>query len=527
MARPGWLLALAIAGLAATLATACSGNGCSADSPETTGSVIVVARARDVTTLDPGKATDADSADVLSQIYETLVRYSPDGFEVQPGLAESWSKSDDLRTWTFRLRKNVRFHDGTPLDADAVVFSFRRQSRKGPDQSQFEYWNSTFAETIERVEKIDDLTVRFHLSRPFAPFLASLALFPVSVVSPSAVRELGERFAQEPVGTGPFRFVSWDRSAGRITLRRFEEYWGRKARAEKLVFRRIGDSRQRILALESGAAQIVRNVDPGALQMVRLHPDLRASVTRGNTVAYMAMNTTKPPFDDPRARRAVNYAVRTRAVVKLVFQGLAEPAIGPVPPVLSWAFNQKVRTYHRDPARARKLLKQAGYVDDPTQRPTLYVMETPRPYLARPILAARMIARDLESVGMPIRLVVLPFKRQTESIIRGDHHLALYGWVGDNGDPDNFVTTLLGPQRTFNIAFWKHEEFTRLIRLAGTARKRSARARYYKKAQEIVAEQAPWVPLAHTKMVVALRRELVGFRLGPSSILHLKNVEIR
>lgn len=489
-------------------------------------SILVVARARDSTTLDPARATDMDAADVITQIFEPLVAYSAAGFEVQPALAVDWRKSTNLKHWTFELRRNVKFHDGTPLDADAVVHSFRRQAQGGVRQAEFSYWNSTFSDIIDRVEKVDKYVVRFHLTRPYAPFLASLAMFSVSIVSKKASQTLGDRFARNPVGTGPFEFVSWDRKQGRISLRRYEGYWGQKPAFGKLVFRRITDARQRVQALQSRSVHIIRNVDPGLLQMIRLHPDLRLSVARGNTVAYLALNTAKQPFNNPYVRWAVNRAVRKSILVKLIFQGLAEPAHGPLPPVLSWAHNPRVKTYPHDPQKARLELKAAGYQDDATRRPALYVMETPRPYLPRPIMTARMLARDLEEIGMPVRIVAQPFGQHKKSITRGEHHLALYGWVGDNGDPDNFLSTLLAPRSPLNVSFWRHAGYAKLIEAARETRAQKERARYYKKAQSLVASQAPWIPLAHTKMVVALRRELQGFELGPSSILSLKGVKV-
>jgi peptide/nickel transport system substrate-binding protein len=517
--------ALIVTVLLSSLA-ACTAGSCG-DTDPSNGPTLVVVRARDSTTLDPAKATDMDAADVITQIFETLVAYSPASFDVEPALATSWHKSTDLKTWTFQLRKNVYFHDGTPFDADAVVHSFRRQAKGGVRQAEFSYWNSSFSEIIDKVERVGPYVVRFRLTQPYAPFLASLAMFPVSIVSPKATKKLGDRFARQPVGTGPYQFVSWDRRGGRITLERFDRYWGEKPGPSEVIFRKIADARQRIQALQSGAAHIIRNVDPGLLQLVRLHPDLRVSMARGNTVAYLALNTSKPPFNNPYVRWAVNRAVRKHVLVKLIFQGLAEPAKGPLPPVLGWAYNSKVRAYPYDPKRARQQLEASGYDDDPAGRPALYVMETPRPYLPRPIMAARMVARDLEKVGMPVRVVAQPFDKHKQSITRGEHHLALYGWVGDNGDPDNFLSTLLAPRSPLNVSFWRHAGYAKLIKAARETRRETERARYYKEAQALVAKQAPWVPLAHTKMVVALRREVRNFELGPASILYIKRVGLR
>ncbi|MCD6498368.1 MAG: ABC transporter substrate-binding protein [Deltaproteobacteria bacterium] len=489
--------------------------------------VLVVGRARDAITLDPARATDVDSSDVIMQIYDTLVAYAPMTFKVIPSLAVSWSKSTDLRTWTFQIRKGVLFQDGTRLDADAVVYSFLRQSRGGVHQKDFVYWNSSFASIIKDVTKVSPYSVRFVLTRPFAPFLASLAMFPVSIVSPKSARSHHDDLSQHPVGTGPFQFVSWDKTSGVITLKAFPKYWGGKPGVKRIVFRQIRNSKHRLLALESGAAHIVRDLDPTTLQLIRLHPELRVMSTMGNTVSYVALNTSRPPFNNPYARWAVNRAIRKRILVKLIYQGLAEPATGPIPPVLSWAYAKNVTKYPYEPQRARRELAAAGYHDDPAHRPTLYVMDSPRPYLPKPLLAARMIASDLKRVGMPVRIVAQSFKQHKISMKRGEHDLALYGWVGDNGDPDNFLYVLLSPRSPLNMAFWQDASYARLVEAAREAKGTRQRASYYRKAQAIATRQAPWIPLAYTKVVVAVSSRVVGFKLSPSTILHLARVKIR
>ncbi len=504
----------------------CSFDRCSKNDDKG-GSLLVVARARDSIILDPARATDVDSADTLAQMFETLVAYGENGFEIEPSLAVSWRRSTDLKIWTFDLRRDVRFHDGTKMDADSVVYSFERQSRGGVRQSEFYYWNSYFGDIIKNVKKLDRYTVQFELKRPFAPFLASIAMFPVAIVSPHSCRNLGDRFAREPVGTGPYRFENWDRTEGQIRLKRFDDYWGTPAQIETIVFRAITDSRQRVMALQSGAVHVIRNVDPWAMRMVKLHPDLRVHITRGNNVGFLGLNTRKPPFNNPAVRWAVNRAVRKDVLVKYVYQGLAEPAFGPLPPVADWAYNDDVEKYPYDEDRARRELAAAGYRDDPAQRPKLYVMNTHRPYIPQPILAAQMIARDLEVIGMPVDVVIQPFDKHRQSITGGEHNLAIYGWVGDNNDPDNFFSTLLGSTSPLNISFWRHAEFSRRVQAARETQENNSRAEYYKEAQKIVADQAPWIPLAHTKMVVALKRSVHGFNLGPSSILRLKGVRIQ
>src|SRR5262249_48514484 len=322
-------------------------------------------------------------------------------------VALSW-EVDPLGTiWTSHLRPNVKFHDGTPFDADAVVFSFDRQRNPFHPQHEadFSYWTDQYS-YIEKVEAVDPLTVRIRIERPYAPFLSSLAMFPASIVSPAAVRKWGKDFPLHPVGTGPFRLVSWS-PGDRIVVERNADYWGPRPRVGRIVFRDIPDARQRLVALEGGAVDVAYLILPEELQYVKLHPDLRLHQIAVANVAYLAMNTSRPPFDDVEVRRAINYAVNKEPIVKLVYQGLAVPAFGPLPPSL-WSYKPDVDRYPYDPARARGILaaKLAEGKLDPTRRYKLYLPSTPRSYLPDPELVARVIQRNLEDVGLTVDLLV-------------------------------------------------------------------------------------------------------------------------
>jgi len=324
--------------------------------------------------------------------------------------------------------------------------------------------------------------------------------------------------------------VSKDDRSGRILLEANTDYWGPKPGVDRLLFVYIPNPAQRLSALQSGLVHIARNLPPEMLQLVRLHPDLRLVKMPANNVMYLAMNTDRPPFHDPRVRQAVNYAVRKDRILGLVYQGLASVAVGPLPPSMTPYYTSDVKRYEYDPSRARRLLLEAGY--DSTARPKLLVMDAPRSYLPQPRLAARMIARDLEEIGMPVEVKVLPFSEQKRQMGLGYHDLGLIGWIGDNGDPDNFLYTLLGadnavPGTAFNFAFYKEYSFHKLVVSARESMDQGERVRAYHEAQKIVAHTAPWVPLAHATVGVALRREVQGFRVHPTAVLYLHQVTLR
>lgn len=488
---------------------------------------IKVACVGDPLTLDPAAASDSETMQVALQIFDQLVRHKAGSTQVEPALATRWSVSADGKVWTFRLRRGVRFHDGTVMDADSVVFSFERQRDYSHPYHYggFTYWESSFRQ-IKRVARVDRYTVRITLDRPYAPFLANLAMFPVSIVSPAAFKKLGRNFADNPVGTGPFRFVRWDKGR-RVTLAKNDHYWDSPPPVDHLVYEVIPEASRRLISLQSGTVDVAHALAPSDRLIVSLHPDLRLFRVPGNNVAYLAMNTSKPVFSSVAVRRAVNHAIDKRAIVKLAYQGLAVKAHGPIPPVM-WSYHAGARRYAYNPTRARQLLEESGY--DFSRRNSFHVMSTPRPYLPTPVLVGRMIARNLAMIGMNVEIVLRPFAAHQRATQMGEHDLCLGGWFGDTGDPDNFLYVLLDRDNArrgaaLNLAMFSDERLHDLLVKAQQRMDRKLRERYYRQAQEIVAQQAPWVPLAHTDVVVAARREVKNLAVHPSTAIFYRRVD--
>lgn len=486
---------------------------------------LIVGRGRDAINLDPARVTDAESQEVCEQVYDHLVRFrlgssGTDPVDVEPALAVRWEQSPDGKVWTFHLRQGVRFHDGTPFDADAVVFSFERQrDPKHPaHHPDFKYWENTFR-NIQSVEKVDASTVRITIDRAYAPFLANLAMAPVSIVSPAQATAPGGGLARHPVGTGPFRFVRWTPEG--LVLRANPSYWDGPPRVDTLVYRTIPDPRQRLVALEGEAIHVAYSLSPGDLPFVRLHPDLELHEAEPYNVAYIAINTERPPFTDVRIRRAVNHAINKIPIVRLLYQGLGTPAIGAVPPSM-WAYESDLKQFTYDPPRARALLAEARY--DRSLRPKLYVMREDRPYLPQPERLAEIVQRNLADVGMELEIVRNTFEKHLEVTGEGAHDLALRGWTSDNGDPDNMLYFLLDRDNAHpggqNVAFYRSPFVHGQLVWARESPDKARRTDLYRAAQRAIAEDAPWVPLAHARIPVAARREIRGFRVAPSGSIY-------
>jgi peptide/nickel transport system substrate-binding protein len=485
------------------------------------GDRLVVARSTDAVSLDPARTSDIESLEVAEQVYGRLVRFAAGRLEPEPDLATRWSVSDDGTLWTFELRPNVRFHDGTPFDADAVVFSFERQIIPEHPAHEADFvWTHAY-HNIRRVRAVGPLRVQFEIDRPYAPFLANLAMGPAAIVSPTAVRRWGRDFGRHPVGTGPYRFVEWI-PGDRITLERNPDYWDQPARTRYLVLLAMPDAKQRLQALESGAADIIQQLEPDDIPLVSLHPDLRLAMAPAALVSYLAMNTQRRPLNDPRIRRAIAHAIRREALVKLIYQGLGIPAIGPLPPNV-WGARSDVVTYPYDPARARKLLAEAGWQGAREPPLKLFAPSSPSQFVPAPARVAGIIKRCLNEVGIGVDVILSDPADHQRALWAGEHDLALHGWFNDNGDPDSFLYTLLDSDNTTgtrpsNIAFYSNGWFHDVIGMAQRTTDRTERERLYSQAQAILAIDVPWVPLAHSKIVFAERTSVRGLVVQPSAM---------
>ena len=466
--------------------------------------------------LDPAYITDYESVKLTNAIYEGLVRYKNETSELEPCLAVSWKASDDGMVWEFNLRKNVYFHDGNIFNADAVVFSLKRQILESHEYYDRNYKYAKFAfGYIDKIVALNDYTVVFYLKKPYAPFLSNLAMpMAAPIVSPDAVRRLGNRFEWNPVGTGPFRMAEAGGNGPQTeyVLERNDDYWGGAPGVERLRFRAIKSTTLRFEEFHRGATHVLDNLRPSDIPQIRQMQDAVLIRRPGMNVAYLAMNTRRKPFDDLLGRRAVNFAINKARLIRFVYQGLAVPAATPVPPTI-WGHNDEIVDYGFDPERARSLLAEAGYEDGFDTN--IYVMTTPRPYMADPLEVARLIQQHLAALRIRAAIISYPWREFLERVDRGEHDMCLLGWVGDNGDPDNFLYVLLdednaGEPSSMNRAFFADPEVHENLLRAQELTQIDKRADLYRKVQERIHELAPWVPLAHAEQVIAYKNCFSG-----------------
>ncbi len=484
------------------------------------GGVIVFARSGDSVGLDPARETDGESFYATAQIYDTLVEFVPGTTEIRPALAESWDVSDDGLTYTFNLREGVSFHDGTPFNAEAAQFSFERQLNEDHPYYQYgpwKYWGYMDMNSIvESINVVDEYTLEFELAKNEAPFIANLAMDFASIVSPAAVREHEGDFTSNPVGTGPFKFVSWTKDDS-IVLERNEEYWRRPAYADRLVLRVIPDATARYLALQNGEVDVIDFPSPEDLADMKADPDIKVLQQEGLNVGYLALNAEKEPFGDPRVRRALNYAVDKDAIIRAVYGEAGVPAKNPIPPTM-WSYNDEIDPYPYDPQRARELLAEAGYADG--FETDIWAMPVARPYNPDGRTVAEVIQAQWAEVGVQAEIVSYDWGTYLDRTDNGEHETALLGWTGDNGDPDNFLWVLLSipaaEKPAGNISFWRNEEFNSLIKEAKETLDHDRRVELYEEAQVIFHEDAPWVPIAHSIVSVPMANYVQDFVIYPT-----------
>lgn len=481
------------------------------------GGTLIYGQGAPADALDPHMTTLGSSADITVNIFDNLVRFKRGTTEIEPSLAKSWETSEDGLTWTFHLREGVKFHDGTPFNAEAVVFDIRRQLN--PDhpyyfEGQYPYANFSLG-MIETIKAIDEYTVEIKLNQPYAPFLKNLAMFATGIVSPTAVKEYGEDVFKHPVGTGPFKFEEWVKD-DHITLVANEDHWDGRPYLDKLIYRIIPKNSVRLLELEKGNIDMMQGLNPTDISKVENNSDLEIKEDPGLNIGYIALHNEKEPFDNKLVRKAMNYAINKEEICEQLMKGVAVPAEGPLPPTM-WGYNEDLTGYPYNPEKAKELLKEAGYEDGFSF--TLRTYSAPRAYNPLGARLATVVQQYLKEVGIDAEIEQLEWGTYISEGKAGKHTAAFFGWMADNGDPDNFLNVFFNSenQGSTNRAFYTNKKVDEMLVEAQKTTNTDKREELYKEVQEIVVDDAPFVFLNHMKMQIPIRKEVNNFVLYPTN----------
>jgi peptide/nickel transport system substrate-binding protein len=454
---------------------------------------LVVGIVGDPVSLDPHRATDLVSAAIVGNVCEPLVRYSLDGARAEPALATAWA-TRDARRWTFTLRAGVRFHDGAPFDADAVLANLASIARV-----------RAFPGVAER---IGAHAVTITLDRPNAALLATLSQPFFAMQSPRALA----RGSTLPVGTGPFRLEAVKDSG--VHLEAHRGHWRGAPRLARLVFPRIADDHALFEGLLAGQVDVAPAVGHDRVGLLRARDDVVLQARTGGNTAFLSLNNERPPLSDRRVRQAVAHAIDRAALVAGILGGHGEPARNPLPPAL-WGYGTRTPELVLDRALARRLLKEAGRPLGFTA--SLLVADAPRPYNPDPIALARALARALGGIGVAVRIDRAPsWSAFRDRATRGEYDMAVMGWQADTPDPNDFLSVLLGSEfvGATNRSRYRSHAMDDLLKQGRRGDDQRERTASYVQAQSLFQRDMPWVPLFHVSVFTVHRRNVRGLAVG-------------
>lgn len=493
--------------------------------------------------LNPQLATDGATLDATSRtIYNRLTDFEKGGTTVIPSLAERWEISEDGKTYTFYLRKGVKFQSNKDFkpsrdfNADDVLFSFNRQLDPNHPYNKvsggsYEYFIGMDMQNIlDKVEKVDDYTVKMTLKVVNAPFLANLAMDFASIFSAEYADKMlkagtPEKVDNQPIGTGPFEFVSYQKDST-VRYKAFEQYWEGKSPLDRLVFAITPDASVRYAKLTKGECHAAPYPNPADLPKLKQDPAINLMSQAGLNVGYISFNTQKAPFDNVKVRQALSYAINKPAIIESVYQGSGQVAKNPIPPTM-WGYNEDVKDYDYDPEKAKALLKEAGF--EKGFDTEIWAMPVARPYNPNARRMAEIVQEDWKKVGVNAKIVSYEWGEYLKRMRNGEAPTGMMGWNGDNGDPDNFLNTLLScsaVEQGSNYAKFCYKPFDELVTQAVQTSDKAKRTELYKQAQVVFKEQAPWITVAHSTTYFPVRKEVKGYQISPFGVHNFYGVDL-
>ena len=503
------------------------------------GKTLVFCSASDPEGFDMARWVTTQTIDAVGlAIYDRLAEFEVATLKIVPALAERWEISSDGRSYTFFLRRGVKFHatewfkPTRDFNADDVVLSFDRYRdresafNKAYGVNSYPY-NNTWAANLASVDKVDPMTVRVTLKVADATFLANVAMVTSHIVSAEYAESLQKagRLAdldQRPVGTGPFVMRRYDKDVA-VRYDAHPQYWAGKARTDRLVIQTVKDPAVRLQKLKAGECHIGFAPRPQELEAIRTDRNLELQQIGGLNIGYVGFNTQKPPFDKRELRQALALATDRKAILEAVYQGIGVQASQLVPPgMLGHAADLKDVAY--DPEAARKLLSQAGIA--PGTEIEVWAPMIAAQYNPDARKTAEMLQADWAKIGLKVKVVTYEWGDFLKRVRAGEHQVALIGWAADIADPDNFFVPLVTCSRP-TASRWCTPEVDGLLQRARATTDTGERQKLYRQVADVVQREMPYLPLAHAKRSQPLRKEVSGFRIDPLSRTILHQVEVR
>jgi peptide/nickel transport system substrate-binding protein len=508
------LITLTLNGCGGTAETGQTGN-----EPANKDYTIVVGIASAITTLDPAMHRDRTTETVLRNMFDGLVTRTPD-MQIVPEIAESWENISPTE-WEFKIRQGIKFHNGEDLTADDVVFTYERILKEGGVAGQSSPRKGLLG-TITSVEKVDDYTVRFILSDPWPVFLAMLPN--QQIVPKDYITEKGdEYFAANPVGAGPFKFVSANLNE-EVVMERYDDYYGGSpdlppvgpAPAKRVLFKIIPEPSSRIAALQTGEISIMQDVPASAVEMLQASDNVTVKTTSGTRVNFFAMNVTQKPFDDVKVRQAMNYAINIDEIIQNVLEGSAKSMVGPVPSN-SFAHDDELKPYGYDPEKAKQLITEAGY---PNGFDLVIDCEAPEKEITE------AAALQLRNIGINATTRVWDWGVLKPLLVSGERQMVMNYWGNSTLDPFDLLNPMYMTDGTGNYSKYSNPRVDQLLTDASKIVDADQRKAMYDEVQEILYNDAPRVYAYVNDVIEAASSKIEGWEPSSEGRMNLHDVTL-
>ncbi|WP_197061555.1 glutathione ABC transporter substrate-binding protein GsiB [Pectobacterium betavasculorum] len=481
----------------------------------------VIAVGSTFTSLDPYDANDSLSQTVAKSFYQGLFGFDKD-MKLVNVLADSYDVSPDGLAYTVKLHPSVKFHDGSAFNAAAVKVNLDRASN--PDNRLKRY---NLFKMIDKTEAVDDLTVKITLKTPFSAFINNLAHPAAVMISPAALTQYGKEIGFHPVGTGPYRFVAWNQTDF-VKVEKFSGYWKTGLpKLDSITWRPVVDNNTRAALLQTGEAQFAYPIPFEQAKVLEKNDKLALVASPSILHRYISMNVTQKPFDNPKVRQALNYAINKDALIKVAFSGYATPAAGPLPGSIDYSV--KYHPWPYDPAKARELLKEAGYPDGFTT--TLWSSHNHS--TAQKVL--QFTQQQLAQVGVKVQVTAMDAGQRAaevegKGVKETGVRLFYTGWSASTGEADWALSPLFAtaswPPAQFNTAFYSNPQVDADLANALKTTDRAEKQKLYKDAQDKIWADAPWIFLATERLVSANSKKLTGFYVMPDTLFSFEDADL-
>ena len=484
---------------------------------------VVIAVASTFTTMDPYDANDTLSQAVVKSFYQGLYGFDHT-MKMVPVLAESHEVTKDGLVYTMKLKQGIKFHDGSDFNAAAVKVNFDRVTNPENKLKRYNLYKN-----IVKTEVVDPYTVRFTLKEQFSPFLNSLAHPSAVMISPTALAKLGKGIAQAPVGTGPFKFVEW-KQTDYMKVEKFAGYW-RKGypKVDTITWRPVVDNNTRAAIMQTGEAHFTFPVPYEQAEVLKTKPAIELTAAPSIVHRYLSMNVLQKPFDNVKVREAINYAINKEALIKVAFSGYAIPAEGVLPNGVEYAV--KLGPWPYDPAKARELLKEAGYPNGFEST----IWSAYNHTTAQKVI--QFLQQQLGQVGIKVQVQALEAGQRVEKVESAQDpatapvRMYYVGWSSSTGEADWAMRPLLAsesfPPKMFNTAYYKNDAVDADIAKALNTTSVAEKTKLYTDAQQRIWKDAPWAFLATEQLLSARSKNLSGFYVMPDASFNFDEVDLK